>query len=425
VRRHLWLVGWLGACAVVLIALDAWQRRAYVDYSDGVYALSAHLLLHGHTPYKDFAAAQMPLLYYAGAGMLALGDSIDALRRSMALVDLVLAALTLVAVYRLTGRRLAAALGGVASLIVPWALLEHAQLLPETFAAPLLVASMLAASRRRTSWLAGLAGAVAAFFKVAFLVPSAAIVATAASPLAAAGGLLGTLAGGAVASLLVFGSGFWHEAFQAQAQSGLHSVHYTAGLWVQAAWNLLPLGVPAVIAARKRAAARDETLCRVVIAGSLGSLLLLLSLLKQGSYLDVLVVIEPPLLILAVCGWTWILSERTTDARRRNVIVSAIALALGVIQVGSLLSSPTDPALFGRPFAASPPSWVLTTGQVDREVVLIKRCPATIAYSGPPYLALAADRRVPGNQPDQFIIGHAAADRRFLIAAARDQPRCP
>ena len=278
---------------------------------------------------------------------------------------------------------------------------------------------MLAASRRRTSWLAGVAGGIAAFFKVAFLVPVVAIVAAAASPLLAAGALLGTVAVGAAASALAFGSAFWREAFQAQAQTGLHSLHYTAGLWVQAGWNLIALGVPAIMALRDRAAARDKPLLRAVVAGTIGSLALLLSLLKQGSYLNALVVIEPAMLILAACGLTWVISERRGVSRRRDVLIAAGALAIGVVQVGSLLASPTRPTVFGRPFAASPPGWLLRNGQVDRQVALIRRCPSTVAYSGPPFLALAGARRMPGNEPDQFIIEHAAANRRFMNAAER------
>ena len=55
--------------------------------------------------------------------------------------------------------------------------------------------------------------------------------------------------------------------------------------------------------------------------------------------------------------------------------------------------------------------------------------PAAAAHPAPPsqvpYLAFAADRRMPGNQPDQFIITQSSANARFLVAANRDVNRCP
>jgi hypothetical protein len=96
-----------------------------------------------------------------------------------------------------------------------------------------------------------------------------------------------------------------------------------------------------------------------------------------------------------------------------------------VCEVGSLLLSPRNPRLFARPLAASAPGWGLTDRQVRQQATRIGLCPSNVAYSGQPYLAFVARRRMPGNQPDQFIIEHAPADSRFLAQAERDQPRCP
>jgi hypothetical protein len=426
VTRHGWLLGSAAACVVVLVALAIWQGMSYVEYSDGVYADSAHLVLHGMVPYRDFAAAQPPAIYYAGPAVLAvLGDSIEGLRRGLAVVDLVLALLVVLIVLRLTGRRSAASIAGVVALVTPWALHEHAQLVPETFGAPLLLGAMLAAGERRSSALAGVAGAAAAFFKAAFILPAAAIAVAAAAPGLALLTLITTTLLGLAASALVFGVAFWRGAFEAQAQTGVSSVHYTAGLWAQAAWNLLPLAVPAVISLRERARAHAQPLFRVVVAGAVGSLLLLFSLFKRGSYLSVLVVIEPPLLILAACGWTWLLARRPLSANRPAILATTAAAALGVAQITSLLISPQNPRVFARPLSATTPGLPLGSAEVKREVRSIDRCPTQIAYSGPPFLAFAAGRRMPGSQPDQFIIEHAAADSSFRNAADRDQPRCP
>lgn len=113
------------------------------------------------------------------------------------------------------------------------------------------------------------------------------------------------------------------------------------------------MAVPALLAIRRSTRAGDPALFRTVIGAAIGSLALLLSLLKQGSYLNVIVVIEPPALILAACGWTWLLTDAAFRNARRLLIVVGLALVLGLIEIGSMLASPEHPTLFGRPFAAS------------------------------------------------------------------------
>jgi hypothetical protein len=161
-----------------------------------------------------------------------------------------------------------------------------------------------------------------------------------------------------------------------------------------------------------------------VLAAAVGSLALAVTLLKRGSYLNALVPAEAPLTILAACGVTWLI-ERRAPRNRGAIALAAAALVLGAVEVGSLLASPRDPSAFSRPGASSAPGWVLSDAQVGRQVATIERCPGGVPYSGPPYLAFAAHRRMPGEEPDQFIIARARADARFRAAAARDARRCP
>jgi hypothetical protein len=283
---------------------------------------------------------------------------------------------------------------------------------------------MLSAPSRRYALIAGLAGGLAGLFKFPLLVPAAAICVASAAPLLALGALVATTLAGLAISTIAFGA-FWRGVFQAQAQTGLSSIHYTGGLWAQTAWNLIPLAVPAAISVWNYKKARDLRQFRVFVVGAVASLALLLSLFKRGSYLNVVVAVEPPLVVLAACGWTWLLESRPLASARWTLGVMLACVLLGVAEVASLLTSPTDAGVFRRPLAASGPAWKLTDGQVGRQVTLISRCPIGAAYSGQPYLAFAARRRMPGNQPDQFIIDHAHADARFLAAAAGDRSRCP
>ncbi len=421
-----WLVAWLVLAAAALAALAAWQAQGYWEYSDGVYSLSARQLLDGQALYRDFAAAQPPPLYLLGAGALALSDSPAAIRVLMALCEAATSLLVLVAVWRLT-RRPAVALGAaLACFVTPWALREHAQLLPETVAAPLLMGAALAAGRRGGALAAGILGAVAASCKVAFVLPALAIVLAARPRRRALSGFAGAGAVVALTGLLVFGEPLWTNVVAAQAQTGRAALSYVGGLWAQAGWNAAPLLLLAALAWPGRAALADADLARSLLAAAIGSLLLLATLLKHGSWLTVMVVAEPPLLCLAACGVSAVLAERERSTRRRARVLAAAAaaaVALLAAQAGSLLFAPDDPTVFTRPFAASSPARGLSDAQVQRAVAEIRRrCPPGTRYSGPPYLAFVAGRPIAGHQPDPFMIENAEK-LAHLRRAAREDPR--
>ena len=418
------LVAWLMLAAAALVALALWQGQAYWEYSDGVYSLSARQLLEGQALYRDFAAAQPPPLYLIGAAALALSDSPPAIRVLMALCEAATSLLVLVAVWRLTRRPAAALCAALACLVTPWALREHAQLLPETVAAPLIMGAALAAAggTRGGAIATGVIGAVAVSFKVAFLLPALAIVLAtrrrgrALSAFAATGAVLG------LTFLLAFGEPLWESVVAGQAQTGRATLDYVAGLWAQAGWNVAPLLLLAVLAWPRRAALADPDLARSLVAAAVGSLLLLATLLKHGSWLTVVVVAEPPLLCLAACGVAALLGERGRCWRMR-ALAAAAAVALLAAQAGSLLLAPDDPAVFTRPFAASAPARGLSDAQVQRKVAEIRRrCrPGSRYHGGPPYLAFVAGRPISGHQPDQFMIENAENLARFR-RAVRDDP---
>jgi hypothetical protein len=433
------LVAWLVLAGAALAALAAWQGQSYWEYSDGVYSLSARQLLNGQSLYRDFAAAQPPPLYLLGAGALALSDSPGAVRVLMALSQAATTLLVLVAVWRLTRRPGVALCAGLACLVTPWALREHAQLLPETVAAPLLLGAALAAGRRGhgSAVLAGVLGALAVSFKLAFVLPALAIVLAtrarrqALSAFAASGAAL------ALACLLVFGAPLWENVVAGQAQTGRAALGYVGGLWAQAGWNVAPLLILAALAWPRRAALADADLARSLLAAALGSLLLLLTLFKHGSWLTVMVVVEPPLLCFAACGVATLLGERGWRAggwgatavagaagAAGAAAAAAAAVALLAAQAGSLLLAPDDPVAFTRPFAAEGPARGLSDAEVRRAVATIRRCPAGSTYSGPPYLAFVAGRAIAGAQPDQFMIDNAANLVRFRRAVRADRAIC-
>jgi hypothetical protein len=205
---------------------------------------------------------------------------------------------------------------------------------------------------------------------------------------------------------------------------GRASAHYVGGLLAQGAWNEFPLviGASAAVcfAATGDARVGDPALLRTLTAAACGALVIALSVVKRGSYINVLLVAEPPLLALAVCGAAWSFDR----GRHSRVLIGALATLLAA-QSLSLLVSPQDPWAAKRPLARSGLAWSAGPAAIRSAVAAARRCPERAAYSGTPYVAFLAARRLPGEQPDLFMLRYAADDARFAQRAARDQPRCP
>lgn len=114
------------AVAVELALLAVWQRNSYWEFSDGVYVQSAREMVQGLAPYREFAAAQPPTVYLAGALLLWVHDGLVSVRAGMAVADLVSAVLVGVCVWRLTRVRGAAIAAAVVAPLLPIGLHEHA-----------------------------------------------------------------------------------------------------------------------------------------------------------------------------------------------------------------------------------------------------------------------------------------------------------
>ena len=407
-----------------LVLLAVWQRNGYWDFSDGVYAESAREFLHGLMPYRDFAAAQPPLVYLVGVVLLAIHDGLASVRAGMALADLVTAILVGVCVWRLTGLCMVAVGTALLSPLLPISLHEHAQLTPETLAAPLLLGGALLCARRGRAGVGGVLLALAVMCKLAFALPALAIALSTRQRREATLTLI--LAGVvfAIASVAAFGVGVWREAVLAQLQVGRASLHDASGYIAQGAWNELPLVVPAAAGVwlvwTRRERPLDMELMRTLVAAALAGLLLVFTVFKLGSYINVLVVAEPPLLVLAAAGAVW-------SVRRSRAASIAIGL-LGVLlaaQIVSLLIDPANPAIAKRPGARRGLTWTAGPRTVDLTVDVARVGPPTRAYSADPYYAFLSHRRMPGSQPDLFMLEYAPLDATFARRAAADQPRWP
>lgn len=407
------------AAAALVAALSLWRGAAFWSTSDGVYALSARALLDGSDLYGDMAAAQPPGTYVVGAALLAAGDSLTALRAGLSLAPLLVALLVALAVLRLTGRRGLAAGAGLLAPLTPVMLHEHALLTPETLGAPLLLAVSIAAARAGGAPAAGLLAALTLTVKLSFAVPALAVLLAGAAPrrgvawLAGAGALLAAVA------TAIWGGALWEGIVVAQGQSGATTPRNLAGLLAQEAWNALPLVAGAAIALALRRRAQDPALLRTLAAAAAGGLVLGLSVVKQGSYVNVVQVAEPPLLALAAGAAAW-----ATGRGARAVLLAAGALLAA--QSASLLLDPADPRPATRPLAASGPRRLLAEDAVAAAAARARACPAGAPYPGIPFVAFVAHRPPPGGQPDPFIL-NAPANRgfaaRYVAALARACPR--
>ena len=412
-----------GVAAVGLLALlYVWQRGAYPNYAEGVYLDSSRRILDGALPYRDFVAAHPPLLFYSGAALLSAWDSIDGVRALLALAPLVTGGLVATAVLRLTGSSPGAVLAGLAAIVAPWSLHEHALLMPETFGAPLVMGAALLAARARTAAWAGLLAAVAVGFKWPFLLcgsrwrlrrrPRGATSrrSPAGSPRGSCSRSRCSEPGG---STTISWSPSSRSAGRTCARSAPTSCRGRGTC--SRCWCRRPSVSPSGTArATRRCCARSA-------AAGLAAFVLVGTITKTGTYLNSIVLLEPPLVALAAAGAVWLLRE---GRPRWGIAAVAAALLLVCVQAASFVAGPDDPGLFLRPFSARGHVWT-NADATARAVAAARRCPQGVAYSGQPFIAFVARRRMPGGEPDQFLMAKSPVASRAAAKAAAEPQRCP
>jgi hypothetical protein len=402
-----------GVLALALsVGLELVRGQADWGPSEGVYALTSRLVLHGGDLYGGLVASQPPWVYLFGAIPLAIHDSLDTLRFGCGLLQVVTGLLAAEAVFRLTRHRVAAIVAAGLVVVTPWATHQHGLLLPEQLGSPLLLGAALLASRPATARWAGVLAGIAVFAKLPFALPAALLIAASPGRGAAVRWALGAIAAQAVVFTAVFGTGLWRDIFVAQAQSG-GTLEFSAGSWVQAGWTLMPLVVLACVAVWLRRDAAEPPLLRTLGAAAVGALAMTITIVKPGTGLNVV-----------VAGVVFAL--RTSRLRVRAAVLAGALGVLLLAQSASLLVDPNNPRPFHRPFSSSP-GWKVGVDkqEMQRLVAAAERCPPGRPYDGPPLVAFIAHRRVPADQPDGFIIGHAAMHADVLRRVLADAPRCP
>jgi hypothetical protein len=259
------------------------------------------------------------------------------------------------------------------------------------------------------------------FAKLPFALPAAALIAASPARGTAARWAAGALAAQALVFTAVFGTGFWDQILKAQAQAG-DGLEGSIGSWIQPGWNLFPLIAFAGVALWLRRQAKDPQLLLTVAAAAAGAVAGIVTIVKPGTGLNVVVPCEPLLAVLAVAGVVWALQ---TPMRVRAAVAAGALGLLMLAQSASLLVDPANPRPFNRP-GSSTGGWKAgyTREQVDRMVARARRCPPASVYAGPQLVAFIANRRVPADQPDVFIISRAAMHAGALKRFNADGPRC-
>jgi hypothetical protein len=407
---------------VLLVLLHLERGLGYWNFSEGVYALSSRLLLHGSGLYGHVAAAQPPGLYLVGAGVLAVHDGLEWLRFAVGLLQLGAGVIGARIAWRLTQNAWAAAAVPALVLLTPWAVHEHGTLTPEVFGAPRSLGAALAGARRDGAVLAGVLAALFVAFKLPFVIPAALVVGAAARPGRAALAGAVTLGVGGALGLLLFGSNLWEDTVLAQLGTGQRGLRGVAGYWAQGGWNVLAPLLLAGYAGWRFRDLRDGPLARTAGAAALGFLLTFLTNWKEGTGLNILVPVEAALLPLAAAG-AWLLVRRD---RRRGAVLAGVAVVFTLAQSASLLISPRTHLPFLYP-TSEPGSWrrALSTTGVRVQRRFARSCPPGAKWTREPFIAFVAGRDVPDDQPDLFLVTRSKRLAPIVARIDADGPRCP
>jgi hypothetical protein len=397
-----------------LVAVHLLLLHTYWDYSEGVYALSARLVLHGSDLYGQMVGAQPPGVFVTGTVLLAIHDSLEWLRFAVAVLQLGAGLIAAQIVYRVTGNRLAAILTPAAMLLTPWALHEHGALTPELVALPVMLGATLLSVDRRRAGPAGVLCGVLVLIKLPLAIPAVALVLIAPDRRRMATWAAATLILGLGITILVAGGGFWRDVVTAQTHTGIRSPGLLKGFWAQAGWNVLGLLVAAVIAGIGRAGARDRPLLNASLVLAVANVITFLTNFKVGTGLNVTVPVEASLVPLAAIGTVFAFraARQATPTRLARGPVLAVLCVAGaaftLAQSVSLIASPHNPIPFLRAFSA--PAWeiTMTSRQLEASVAAARACPPGAPYGGAPLIAMIANRLPPAGQPDGFLPLHSS-----------------
>lgn len=422
ISRNVWTIATAVAVGVVIFVLGQLMRGglSYWNFSEGVYALTSRLFLHGHLLYSDVVVAQPPALFLYGAGVLSLHDSLPFLRLVFSFMHLIAGLIGGRIAWRLTGKPSAMVFGLVLVMLAPWSIHEHGFILPETFAAPLILASVLLAARKNTAPYAGVILGVIALTKLPFIIFTLAIILTAAARKRVALWAIGTIAVLLVGSLAIFGAQpMYEQIVVAQQQTGIKPMVTIIDRFSQGGWNLIGLVVCSIFAwfGYRSRCLKDRPLAQTVAGAVFAGFVLPLGIIKNGTGLGTLVPTEAVLAITAATGVVVAhqFVRRSTGHRRillgsASVVASLAALFTVAQGISVLTSSALEPHLFATPNGNAALTWRVGATEIREAVERLQSCPsgAPLQGKGAVHMAFITNRSVEADQPDKFLIEHAS-----------------
>lgn len=173
------------------------------------------------------------------------------------------------------------------------------------------------------------------------------------------------------------------------------------GIWGQEGWNEFGLVIPAASLLLLRRRAREPQLMQVLLIATTALLLTLLTNVKSGTGLNILVPLEALLVPLALSA--------VALAPGRWRIAAAAGPLICLAMTASLIASPRTAWPFIYP-GSQRNAWgrTFSNDEVRAIVAQAAACPPGTVYAGPPFIAYLAHRRMPDDQPDQFLTVRAA-----------------
>jgi hypothetical protein len=393
------------APALVAAAAVAWAAvrgidHRFISFSDGVYMYASSVAASDgvHSLYNVVALSLPPGPVLGTALLWKLSPHVETVRLALAVAGALSALLTYLVARRLfTLGRWAAALAAVLALTGP----VHAQFVGvdgEVLLTPLVLALALALEDRRRVLSAALLGA-GFFCKLTwapFFLAGIVAIALRDGRRAAVKAGLGGLAFGAALYAVAMAAFGWSahdlaaQLILAESRSGfqldllLGLVAVVVAVW----WPFLLLG--------RAGLARTNDVARLLLAaGGIGAL----SMLKQGTFFNVLDPLEPLLAIVAVAG-AIALWHRGTGRTRALVAVCVLGASLHVASVSRGGLSDALPIPVGAALV-----------NVDNEREVDRVASVVAANSSPdqpvlvnPLFALVAGRHEPAHAADWFIL---------------------
>lgn len=366
-----------------------------LDAADSAYLISADAIAHGQVPYRDFLVAHPPLLFLVGALLAWMGAGVFPFRIFSIMLAALLGLVTLLLALKLSRNHKLAFLAGAFALFAPVGTFFSRLFLNDTLAS-LLATSMillLYLGSKRDVVGASILAVLGILTKLTFLpLLALGIIFTFGYRRNHARLFLAVSLGGSLAAAIVLdfvtGATYLRDILSAQASKGYSFTNFYEGLgriW-QLDWPLLALAAPGIwIAIHRDASIIKDAAAQFLLRGWLiAGMVVLATLPAEGHDINIFLIAEPVLALLAAWGIMGLAEKKTATA-----VLAAVLLVVAV------------PAMISKDL-----SFLKRTNRTDVEHIVSEikdRSRTGQPILAPGCFALQADRPVTLKFFDQFL----------------------